>query len=102
MMWSAKQIYPRRFNGERAWSRGGRHLHCHDIAQRDPFLECVVFSPDTDVLLLLVHNFPELTPCTLFWTGRGDQLRNINISKCYKTIGPVQATALLGFHALTG
>ena len=33
---------------------------------------------------------------------RGDQLRNITISKCCETTGPVQATALLGFRPLTG
>ena len=77
-------------------------LLCHDVARRDLFSECVVFSPDADVFLLLIHHFLELTPCTLIRTGRGDQLHNINISKCYKTIGPVRATALLVFHALTG
>ena len=77
-------------------------LHCPDVAKSDPFSECVAFSPDTDVFFLLIHHFPELTPCTLFLTGRGDHLRNINISKYYKTIGLVRATALFGFHALTG
>ena len=51
---------------------------------------------------LLIHHFPELTPCALFRTGRGDQLCNTNISKCCKTIWPVQVTTLLDFHALTG
>ena len=64
-------------------------LHCLDVAKRDPFSECVVFSPDTDVFLLLIHHFLELTPCTLFRTGRGNQQRNISISKFYETIGPV-------------
>ena len=77
-------------------------LHCPDVAKSDPFSECVAFSPDTDVFFLLIHHFPELTPCTLFLTGQEDHLRNINISKYYKTIGLVRATALLGFHALTG
>ena len=61
-------------------------LHCPDVAKSDPFLECVAFSPDKDVFFLLIYHFRELTPCTLFLTGRGDHLRNINISKCYKTI----------------
>ena len=77
-------------------------LHCPDNAKSDPFSECVAFSPDTDVFFFLIHHFPELTPCTLFLTGRGDHLHYINISKCYKTIGLVRATALLGFHALAG
>ena len=45
-------------------------LHCHDVAKGDPFLKCVVCSPDTDVFLLLFQHFPELTPCTLFLTAR--------------------------------
>ena len=45
-------------------------LHCPDVAKSDPFSECVAFSPDTDVFFLLIHHFPELTPCTLFLTGQ--------------------------------
>ena len=48
-------------------------LHCLDVAKRDPFSECVVFSPDTDVFLLLIHHFLELRSCTLFRIGRGNQ-----------------------------
>ena len=77
-------------------------LHCCDVAQRDPFTECIVFSPDTDVFLLLIHHFPELSQSTIFRTGRGDQLRDISISQCYEKIGPERAKALLGFHAMTG
>ena len=65
--------------------------------------ECIVFSPDTDVFLLLIHLFPELSQQgTIFRTGRGDQLRDISISQCYETIGPERAKALFRFHALTG
>ena len=35
-------------------------LHCHEIAKEDPFTECVVLSPDTDVFLLLIHHYPTL------------------------------------------
>ena len=49
-------------------------LHCHDVAKKHPFSEC---APETEVFLLLIHHF-----------------RNINISKCYETIMPVEATAL--------
>ena len=43
--------YPKLFNGEKAWPHGGRkaaHSTCH-VAKRDPFSECVAFSPDKDV-----------------------------------------------------
>ena len=73
-----------------------------DVAKRHPNSEFVVFSPDTDFYLLLIHDLAELMPCTLFRIGRGNQLRNITISKCYETVGPVKATTLLGFYALAG
>ena len=31
-----------------------------DVAKDDPFTECVIFSPDTDVFLLLIHYFNDL------------------------------------------
>ena len=62
-------------------------LHCHDVAKRDPFSECVMFSPDTEVFLLLIHHFPELTSCTLFRTGRGDQLCNATSANATKQLG---------------
>ena len=46
--------------------------------------------------------FPRTDAMYIIPNCRGDQLRNITISKCCETIGPVQATALLGFRALTG
>ena len=76
-------------------------LNCHDVGKRDPFSGYVVFYPDTDIFLLLIHHFLELTLYTLFRTGRGNQFRDTNISKCYETIGLVRATALLGFCTLT-
>ena len=30
-------------------------LQAIDVAQNDPFTECVIYSPDTDVFLLLVN-----------------------------------------------
>ena len=75
--------------------------HCHDVAKRDLFWECVEFSSDTDVFLLVINDL-QLSPWTCFRTGQEDQLRNITISQCYEAIGPVQATALLGFHTLIG
>ena len=77
-------------------------LHCHFVAQQDPFTECVIFSPDTDVFLLLIYHFPTLCHNTIFRTGRGDQQRDISISQCYEAVGPRRANALLGFHAITG
>ena len=35
-------------------------LHAINIAKEDPFTECVIYSPDTDVFLLLVHYAQDL------------------------------------------
>ena len=73
-------------------------LHCWDIATSDPFTECVVHSPDTDVFLLLVHHFQSLPQCLIFRTGKGGTMRDLSIRNCYEALGSNQANALLGFH----
>ena len=62
--------------------------------------ELVVSSPDTDVLLLLVHMYPHLPVSTVFLTGKGKLKRTIFVCNIYK-LGQKRASALLGFHALT-
>jgi hypothetical protein len=41
-------------------------LHAIDVAIHDPFLKCVILSPDTDVFLLLLHYYESLPQHTLF------------------------------------
>ena len=77
-------------------------LHCWDIGRQNTFNECIVYSPDTDVFLLLVHFYESLPQSLLFRTGRGKDLRSICIKSCYEAIGPNRAKALLGLHTLTG
>lgn len=77
-------------------------LHAIEVAQRSPFTECVIYSPDTDVFLLLVHYYPKLPPATKFQTGRGNDSRLIDIGNCFEAIGPLRASAVLGFHTFTG
>ena len=64
--------------------------------------ELVVSSPDTDVLLLLVHMYPHLPVSTVFLTGKGRLKRNISVCSIYTNLGQKRASALLGLHALTG
>ena len=63
--------------------------------------ELVVSSPDTEVLLLLVHMNPSLPICTTFFTGKGPTKRNISVQGIYNKLGSKRASALLEFHALT-
>ena len=72
------------------------------MSAQNPFMELYVSSPDTDVLVLLLHHFPELCCHTMFRTGRGASIRDINIGAAFEAIGEKYAAAILGFHAITG
>jgi len=64
--------------------------------------ELVVTSPDTDVMLLLVHKYPHLPVSTVFLTGKGKLKRSMCVRSIYTNLGQKRASALLGFHAMTG
>ena len=42
--------------------------HTLDISKRDSFTELVIFCSDTDVLLILLYYFEELSSCAVFKT----------------------------------
>ena len=64
--------------------------------------ELVISSPDTDVLVLLVYMYKSLPKSTTFITGKSRLKRSISVENIYNNLGPKHASALLGFHALTG
>ena len=72
------------------------------MSAENPFIELYVSSPDTDVLRLLLHYFHELCCHTIFRTGRGANIRDINIGAAFEAIGEKHAASILGFHAITG
>ena len=61
-----------------------------------------VYSPDTDVLLTLVHTFPKLPDNTMFLIGKGRLKRYISVRKIYTNLGQKHSSALFGLHAFTG
>ena len=61
-----------------------------------------VSSPDTDVLLLLVHMYPQLPTSTVFITGKSRLKRTISVCNIFTNLGQRRASALLGIYALTG
>ena len=77
-------------------------LHGVKVSHRLPFCECIIYSPDTDVFLLLVHYYPSLPSATKFKTGNGADIRMIDIGNCYEAIGHLRASSFLGFHTFTG
>ena len=61
-----------------------------------------MFSPDTDVILLLIHWYPQLCPNTRFLTGKGITKRIIPVQPLYVSLGNERAKAILAFHAFSG
>ena len=54
-------------------------LHAADVSARNPFTELHIYSPDTDVFLLIIHKYPILCENTAFKAGSGKQARTIPI-----------------------
>ena len=77
-------------------------LHALDVFTRDPFSQVDIFSPDTDVFLLLIHKHDALCADTNFVTGSKDDQKYTPIGKCYELLGPELCAALIGFHVFTG
>ena len=77
-------------------------LNAIDVAQRTPFSHCIVYSPDTDVFLLLIYYYNLLPMATSFRTGKDTMLRDIDIRSCVEAIGENRSKAILGFHTFTG
>ena len=76
-------------------------MHCWEIGRRNPSNQCIVYSPDTDVFLILIFHYPSLPNALRFRTGKGSNLRNISSGSCYEALGSCRANALLGFHIFT-
>ena len=73
-------------------------FHALDITNRNPFTDLVICCSDTDVVLLLLHYFDELSTSTINRSTNYD----IILRQAYDTLGPELCKSLLGFHALTG
>ena len=46
-------------------------IHFLEIARRNPFNQCNIHCPDTDVFLLLIFHYPSLPNALIFRTGKG-------------------------------
>ena len=66
----------------------------------DPFTRYKVYSPDTDVFLLLTHFYLSLPQSLPFRTGKGKDARKINIGSSYEGIGPSMPKPCWGFMFL--
>ena len=73
-------------------------LHAIDISTRSLFTDLSIVCDDTDVLLILLHYFGDLSVSTNFVT----QHNTMSLRLIHEVLGRDNCEALLGFHALNG
>ena len=73
-------------------------LRAIDVAQLNSFQHIRIISPDTVVLLLLIHYYPQLPVMVLFESDG----HKINISAAYEVQEPEKSNEFLGVHVLSG
>ena len=69
-----------------------------DVRKSDPFIDLVISCCDTDILLILIHNYEELTGSIIFQTT----VYSYFVGEIYKNLSPSIRHALLRFHTFTG
>lgn len=76
-------------------------LHALDAASNGA-TQLLIYSPDTDVLVLCLRRYPELCVKTSFVTGTGQNRREIELGAISSALGSSKLAALPAFHALSG
>ena len=76
-------------------------LHALDAASNGA-TEINVFSPDTDVFVLLLQRYYELCTEVHFVTGTGQRRRVIKLRPIAQTLGRSRLAALPALHAISG
>ncbi len=76
-------------------------LHALDAASNGA-TQLLIYSPDTDVLVLCLRRCPELCVKTSFVTGTGQNWREIDLGAISSALGSSKLAALPAFHALSG
>ena len=61
-----------------------------------------IFSPDTDVFILLQRRYPELCQNVNFITGIGQRHRVIKLQPIVQALGEAKIAALPALHAMSG
>ena len=73
-------------------------LHALDVSKRDQCGELVISCSDTDVLLILLHYFDNLTSSTISKTTEHEYI----LRTIHEHLRPNNCKELLGFHAISG
>ena len=83
-------------------------LHCAYASQRqahsqyDPQKAVMIRSPDTDVFIIALAFAGVMTSKVLFHTGRGTNVRTIDVTSIKDHLGADVSSALIWIHCLTG
>lgn len=67
--------------------------HCNHV---------IVYSPDTDVFILMLGHKSVINAALYFQTGVGNHRRILDVTKVHSTLGSELCEALIGYHAFTG
>ena len=76
-------------------------LHAMDATMHGT-IEINIFSPDTDVFILLLRRYPELCQNLNFITGIGQRHRVINLRPIVQALGETKIAALPALYAMSG
>ena len=77
-------------------------LHAAYAANSSAATDVIIVSPDTDVFIIGISLQSVIPAKLLFHTGRGINLRTIDLKKIEQSIGIDVSKALIGLHCLTG
>uniref|UniRef100_UPI00358DF722 uncharacterized protein n=1 Tax=Myxine glutinosa TaxID=7769 RepID=UPI00358DF722 len=64
--------------------------------------DVIIVSPDTDVFIIGIALVPQISAHLYFHTGKGVNLRTIDLKAIYDSIGDDVSQALIGLHCFTG
>ena len=77
-------------------------LHAAYAANSSEVTDIIIVSPDTDVFIIGISLQSGIAAKLHFHTGRGINLRTIDLEKIEQSIGNDVSKALIGLHCLTG
>lgn len=77
-------------------------LHCSFVSSLaspdNPTQNIMIESPDTDVFILALHYSRSIASSLLFHTGKGNNLRTLDISQMSNALREEQTKMLIGLH----
>lgn len=93
------EIYALRSNQEETDSRIVLYLH---QAVKWGYKSCVVRTPDTDILMILLYHASKISLSIYLEHGSGKHRILINVTELSESLGPDYCSTLLGFYVFTG